>query len=60
MAFFSMYHPPGDPPPLYELMVPPPMDLIVWGPISRTSVNPNWEMTVENDVDDHLLLGMSL
>ena len=60
MTFLSMYNPPGDLPPLYELKVPSPMDLIVWGPISQTSVNPNWKMTVENDVEDHLLPGTSL
>ncbi|EPS96252.1 hypothetical protein FOMPIDRAFT_82306 [Fomitopsis schrenkii] len=43
-----IYNPPGDPP-LYELMVPPPMDLIVWEPISKMCFDYSPKMAVEND-----------
>ena len=27
------------PPPLYELMLPPPMELVVWGPVSNVCLD---------------------
>ncbi|EPS96253.1 hypothetical protein FOMPIDRAFT_82305 [Fomitopsis schrenkii] len=43
-----LYNPPGDPS-LYELMIPPPMDLIVWEPISKMCFDYTPKMVVEVD-----------